>query len=188
MAAYKDIFVFIVYYTAIIVGFAFVGSEVINYDPSFVDARFPNQPGGYDVYQSNYNNFGLMIMQIYALATYDNYPDNQAPSIQYREANYIFYIVFIFLNMFLFVLVPGTIIYNKFRENRSKYILVDEIRQQHSLILAFVTLTQREHNLSMEVLIKFLFYFYRKKIRYVEYITEICLKLDDNNNQTIVSV
>lgn len=40
----------------------------------------------------------------------------------------------------------------------------------------------------MEVLIKFLFYFYRKKIRYVEYITEICLKLDDNNNQTIVTI
>lgn len=38
----------------------------------------------------------------------------------------------------------------------------------------------------MDMLVKFLFFFYRNKIRYVEYITEICLILDDNNNQTIV--
>lgn len=126
-------------------------------------------------------------MQMYVLGSYDNYPDNQTPAIQYSEGNYAFFIIFIFLNMFLFVLVPGTIIYNKFRESRSKYILVEEIRQQHSLILAFVTLSQDEHNLAMETLIRFLFFFYRGKVRYVEYITEICLKLDDNNNQTIVN-
>ena len=96
-------------------GFAFLGSQVINYDPNYVDPNFPNQPGGFDIYQSNYNDFGKMIMQIYTLGTYDNYPDDEAPSFQYAEANYAFFIVFIFLNMFLFVLVPGTIIYNKFR-------------------------------------------------------------------------
>jgi hypothetical protein len=39
----------------------------------------------------------------------------------------------------------------------------------------------------MDILIQFLYSFYKNKKRYVRYITEICLKLDDNNNQTIVT-
>lgn len=89
--------------------------------------------------------------------------------------------------MFLFSSIPGSLIYLKFRDTRSKIILIDEIRQQHSLILAFVTLAERDANLSIQKLIKFLLYMYRYKIRYVEYITDICLKLDDNNNRSIVN-
>ena len=40
----------------------------------------------------------------------------------------------------------------------------------------------------MDILVQFLFYFYRKKTRYIEYIIEICMKLDDNNNGTIVFI
>lgn len=56
---------------------------MINYDSSYVDPKYDGQPGRYDKYQSNFNDFTLMIMQIYTLGTYDNYPDNQTPSIQY---------------------------------------------------------------------------------------------------------
>jgi len=56
-----------------------------------------------------------MIYQIYGLSTYDNFPDNQTPAIQYYKPNYIFFAVFIFLNMFFFASVPGTLIYNKIR-------------------------------------------------------------------------
>lgn len=56
-----------------------------------------------------------MIFQTYALATYDNYPDNQILAVQNYEPNTIYFIVFIFLNMFLFASIPGTIFYNKFR-------------------------------------------------------------------------
>lgn len=87
--------------------------------------------------------------------------------------------------MFLFSSIPGSLIYSKFRQTRSKILLIDEIRQQHSLILAFVTLAEDSSNLSTEQLIKFLNYLYRYKFRYVEYITDICLKLDDNNNKSI---
>ena len=65
---------------------------------------------------------------------------------------------------------------------------MDEIRQQHSLIIAFVTLADNSNNLDFNVLIKFLNYLYRYKIRYVEFITDICLKIDDNHNKTIVRV
>jgi hypothetical protein len=80
-----------------------------------VDKDFPNSPNGYDLYQSNFKDFGYMIYQMYALATYDNFPDNQTPAVQYHKPNYIFFAVFIFLNMFFFASVPGTLIYNKIR-------------------------------------------------------------------------
>lgn len=56
-------------------------------------------------------------------------------------------------------------------------------------MLAYVTLTEEdESNLSIDKLIKFLLYLYKYKIRYVEYITDICLKLDSNNNHSIVTL
>ena len=64
---------------------------------------------------SNYNNLSMMIFQTYVLSTYDNYPDNQMLAFQNHEPNYVYFIVFIFLNMFLFVEIPATIFYNKFR-------------------------------------------------------------------------
>lgn len=51
------------------------------------------------------------------------------------------------MNMFLFSSIPGSLIYLKFRQTRSKIILIDEIRQQHSLIIAFVTLAEDCMNL-----------------------------------------
>jgi len=56
-----------------------------------------------------------MIFITYVTATYDSYPDNQIRAIQNSELNYMFFIVFIFLNMFLFSSIPGSLIYNKFR-------------------------------------------------------------------------
>lgn len=64
-------------------------------------------------------------------------------------------------------------------------MIIDEIRQQHSLILAFVSLGEENYHIESKVLIRFLLYMYRNKVRYVNYITEICLMLDANNNGTI---
>lgn len=91
------------------------------------------------------------------------------------------------MNMFLFSSIPGSLIYLRYRDTRSKILLIDEIRQQHSLILAFVTLAENESNLPIDKLIKFLLYLYRYKIRYISYVTDICLKLDDHNNHYIVT-
>ena len=76
--------------------------------------------------------------------------------------------MFVFANMFLFSSIPGTIIFLVFKEKRSKILLTDEIKQQQSLVLAFVTLTDDEEaNLSIDRLIKFLLYLYKYKIRFV---------------------
>lgn len=66
-----------------------------------------------------------MIFMIYVTATYDSYPDNQILAVQNYMPNYIYYIVFIFANMFLFSSIPGSIIYIKFRDTRSKILLID---------------------------------------------------------------
>jgi hypothetical protein len=121
-SAYKDIITFLIYYSIITVGFAFVGSLTLTFDPAYVDPDFPQ---AMDPLKTNYNDLGKMIYQIYAAGTYDFYPDNQILAVQNYQPNYIFYIVFVFFNLFLFTPIPGGLIYNKFRETRSKYIIVD---------------------------------------------------------------
>jgi hypothetical protein len=136
-SAYKNVLVYLIFYTFVIVGYAMIGNLTLTFNPSFKD---PNFPQNVDPFKSNYGDLGKMIFIVYVTATYDSYPDNQTLSIQNYEPNYVYYIVFIFANMFLFSSIPGSLIYLKYRDTRSKLLLIDEIRQQHSLILAFVTL------------------------------------------------
>lgn len=112
-----------------------------------------------------------MIFIMYVLSSYDAYPDNQLLAIQNSIYVYWFFILFIFLNVFFFVTIPTTILFNSFRETRSKTILIDEIKQQHSLIMAFVSLGEDNLNISQNKLIRFLLYVYKNKVRYVDYIT-----------------
>ncbi len=55
---------------------------------------------------------------------------------------------------------------------------MDEIKQQHSLILAFVSLGEQNLLMKTEKLIDFLIYLYRNKVRYINYINKVCLELD----------
>lgn len=136
-SAYKDVLVYFIFFTSVIVGYALLGNRALTYDPNFKD---PNFPQVVDPYKTNFGDLGRMIFMVYITATYDSYPDNQILIIQNSEPNYFYYIAFIFANMFIFSSIPGSLIYIKFRDTRSKILLIDEIRQQHSLILAFVTL------------------------------------------------
>ena len=104
-----------IYFSIIIVGFAFIGSQSITFDPNYVDPNYPNIPYIADPYYNNYNDFGKMIYQMYGVATYDFYPDFQTLATQNYQPNYIFFAVFVFLNLFLFATIPGAVIYNKFR-------------------------------------------------------------------------
>jgi hypothetical protein len=40
-SAYKDLITFLIYYSIITVGFAFVGSLTLTFDPSYVDPNYP---------------------------------------------------------------------------------------------------------------------------------------------------
>lgn len=121
-SAYKDVLVYLLFFTTVIVGYALLGNRALTYDPNYKDPSFPQNV---DPYKTNYGDLSRMIFMVYVTATYDSYPDNQILVIQSYQPNYIYYIVFIFTNMFLFSSIPGSLIYLKFRDTRSKIILID---------------------------------------------------------------
>ena len=138
VGCYKDIAVYIAFYSLIIVIFAVIANQVIEI------------PEGteYDKFRDNYSSLGKCIFVFYVLSSYDSYPDNQMVAIKQSMWIYAFFIFFIILNVFFFVTIPTTILFNSFRETRSKTILIDEIKQQHSLIMSFVSLGEENLNIS----------------------------------------
>jgi hypothetical protein len=130
-----------------------------------------------------------MIFIVYVTATYDSYPDNQLVALRQSIWYYAFFIIFIFLNMFLYSSIPGSLIFNKFRSTRSKIILIDEIKQQHSMILAYVTLGEFDKNykISSGKITRFLMFLYKNRLRYLDYVSEIYGIIDKNNNGVIVN-
>ena len=70
-SSYKDIFVYVVFYSVVIVCFALVGNQVIVIPDNIK----------FDDYTQNYGDLGKMIFTMYVLSSYDAYPDNQLPAI-----------------------------------------------------------------------------------------------------------
>ena len=109
----------------------------------------PNFPQLVDPYRTNYGNLSAMIFIIYVNVADGAPPDNQSLAMQSQEYNCIYFFIFVFLNMFLFSSIPGSLIYFRFKEMRSKILLIDEIKQRESLLLAFVTLANQSSHLSL---------------------------------------
>jgi hypothetical protein len=121
-SAYKDVLVYFIFFAVIISGYALIGNKALVIDPNFQD---PNYPITFDPYKTNYGSLRQMIFIVYVTATFDSYPDNQLLSIQNYEPNHLYYIIFIFMNMFLFSSIPGSLIYLRYRDTRSKILLID---------------------------------------------------------------
>jgi hypothetical protein len=160
---------------SIVLSFAILANQFIQFPADYQ----------YDIYTGNYPDFSKAYYLIYIITSYDAYPDNQLVALRWSQWTNAIFLPYVILNMFVFVTIPGAIIFSSFRQNRSYVILMDEIRQQHSLVLAFVSLGEDNYHIENDILIRFLIYMYKNKARYVNDITEICLMLDDNNNGTI---
>jgi hypothetical protein len=78
-SAYKDVLVYFIFFTTVIVGYALLGNRALTFDPVFKDPQFPQNV---DPYKTNYDDLGRMIFMTYVTATYDSYPDNQTLVIQ----------------------------------------------------------------------------------------------------------
>lgn len=74
------------------------------------------------------------------MSTFDSYPDNQLIAIQMNIWIYALFIVFVFMNVLIFVTIPTNILTNSVRDVRSKAVIIDELEQQHNLIMAFICL------------------------------------------------
>lgn len=78
-SAYKDVLVYLIFFSFIICAWALIGSRALTFDPNYIDPNFPQRM---DPYKNNYSNLGDMIFVVYVTATYDSYPDNQILAIQ----------------------------------------------------------------------------------------------------------
>ena len=119
---------------------------------------------------------------MYILSSYDSFPDNQQIALNANVYYYAFFVIFIFFNVFFFVVIPATLIFQSFREIKSKIMFVDEVKQQHSLIFCFVSLGENNFSITPKQLIKFLLFAYNSKIRYIQSVIDICMKLDQKNS------
>ena len=175
-SAYIDIFVYLIFYTTIIIVFGIMANQFIEFPPNQV----------YDNYTGNYPELGKAIFIMYVLTTFDAYPDNQLVAIRINTWIYAFFIIFIFLNALFFVTIPTNILLNSIKETRSKTIIIDEIEQQHNLIMAFIALGgDYMKKITYAKLVRFLLYIFNNEARYIDNITEICKSLDEKVDGTI---
>jgi hypothetical protein len=172
----KDIIVYLIFYTILIMAFSIVASQIINLPPGVE----------YDKFNSNYYDLGTMSFLIYVLASYDAWPDYELLAVNTSAWYYVFFVAFIFLNCFYFVTIPTTVIFASFKNSRSKMVLIDEIKQQNSLLLCFVTLGEKNLTIKSETFHQFMLYVYKNKLRMMDHIKELSYKLDPNNNSIIV--
>ncbi len=93
---------------------------------------------------------------------------------------------FIILNCFYFVTIPTTVIFASFKSTRSKIVLIDQIKQQNSLLLSFVTLGEKDLTIKSEVFHQFMLFVYKKKLRLVDHIKDISFRLNPNHGKVIV--
>lgn len=94
------------------------------------------------------------------------------------------YLFFILLNMFMFVNIPTSLLFQTFKESKSKTILVEEIKQQNSMILSFVCLSKNEQQISRDRVLKFLLYCYDKDY-FLDFVIRVVAQLDENNNNCV---
>lgn len=59
---------------------------------------------------------------------------------------------------------------------------------QHSLILAFVSLGEHNYETSIQTVVDFLHFHYGHQVAYVDAITELCLKINDDGNCSVVTL
>jgi hypothetical protein len=177
VSAYEQFLVFIVFECVVVFIFALVGNVLIEVPEGTATDSFTN----------NYSSLGHMIFIMYVTGSYDAFPDNQLLAFSISQWFEIFFLLFVFLNMFLFSSIPGSLLFDCFIETRSKYILLDEIKMQHSLILAFISLGDRNYEIDIQVIIHFLNHLFAHQTAAVDAVTELCLKMNDDGNCSVVT-
>ena len=133
-----DILSFLVIYWIILVLYSLIGTQTLRLDDSIQ----------INEYTSDYSDLNRMIFIMYINASTDAYPDNNFRAIESSTWNYIYFILFTFLNFFIFSVIPASLVYYTFREAKIRITLEEELKQQESLILAYATLVDKQCYLS----------------------------------------
>ena len=78
--------------------------------------------------------------------------------------------------------IPTTVMFNSFKKTRSVLMLMDEIRQQDSLLLCFVCLSEDGLFVRSEIFQQFMMYTYRNKLNLIDHVKELSSRLETNTS------
>lgn len=116
---------------------------------------------------------------MYILTTFDNYPDGQQKIIVQNFWVNVFYIIYILLIALLFAAIPINIMMDSVKSTRSKSIIVDELEQQHNIIMSFIALGgDKTRSIPYKTFIRFFLYLFNHQDKYMDKIAAICKSLD----------
>jgi hypothetical protein len=115
---------------------------------AFIGTRLIGDLDGYletngDPYRCNYLDLGITFTELYALFSYDDYPDLMAPVIANSLYYLLYFIPYALLILYILLPIPVAVVFEAFRTHRSKLVILDRIKQREALLYAFVSLDYR---------------------------------------------
>ena len=173
----KQIFQLIVFFISITLFFAILGWKFIGDMDNEVE---------FDQYSSNFSEILTSFNIMYALISFDGYPDCMLPSISVSPYYLIYFIIYLSLFILLFVPVPVAFVFEAFRSHRSKLVIMDRIKQREALLNAFICLDlENSKSVDQQTFTDFMKIAYMNKGRYIKRIRELYLQIDTNDTNSI---
>ena len=140
----------------------------------------------FDQYSSNFSEILTSFNIMYALISFDGYPDCMLPSISVSPYYLIYFIIYLSLFILLFVPVPVAFVFEAFRSHRSKLVIMDRIKQREALLNAFICLDlENSKSVDQQTFTDFMKIAYMNKGRYIKRIRELYLQIDTNDTNSI---
>jgi Ion transport protein len=171
----KRIFDFFIFFFSIVFLYALLGSKIF-YD----DGRTYYTSDFYDQYINDYNNYGIIVNSLIVLVTFDNYPLVMRPFVEMSLWYLVYFIPYIMLNILFFIPVPIAVVYDGFREKRSKLTVEDHLKEKEALFTCYLSLTEgQSRSLGLPDLEKLLNYTYTGNLMR-EQIRQIFQQMDVN--------
>ncbi|EGR34851.1 hypothetical protein IMG5_000790 [Ichthyophthirius multifiliis] len=136
--------------------------------------------------QSNFNNIFTASNILYILITFDGYPDCLMPAYQQSEYYLLYFMSYILLYLFIFIPIPVAVVFEAFRNQRSKLVIMDRIKQKEALLACFVCLDFNDNkSIDYNIFRQFMSQVYKNKKRYIKRIKSLYLHIDMNDSKSI---
>ncbi|EGR34811.1 hypothetical protein IMG5_001520 [Ichthyophthirius multifiliis] len=94
--------------------------------------------------KNNFSNILNSFNLLFAMISFDGYPECILPSITYSRYYLIYFISYVTLQLFIFVPIPVAVVFESYCRSRSKYVLQDRIKQRECLLASFISIDFNE--------------------------------------------
>lgn len=132
----KRIFDFFIFFFSIVFLYALLGYKIFD-DEGRSYYISPN----YDIHINDYSNYGIIVNSLIVLVTFDNYPLVMRPFTESTMWYLVYFMPYIMLNILFFIPVPIAVVYDGFREKRSKLTVEDHLKEKEALFTSYLSLT-----------------------------------------------